>query len=410
MLVAVSLPLQALAVALTAEGVEERLIIAFKSEVSAQDQRMLIKAEGLRLLREIPALNMVLVRAPKGRSALALSKLSANSNILRVDRDIWRNWLFAPASMQETPLPSVESVVHQLPKFTPSSRMGKQDEEAQWGIKRVNAPAAWPSNQGAGVKVAVIDTGIDKEHPELKIIGGYNALDKNASWDDDHFHGTHVSGIIAARLNGELVAGVAPQVELYAVKVLSKDGSGSLFSIIEGIIWAAQQPDVKVINMSLGANQELPFVQQALQMAQSAGIAIVCAAGNGDGKGNSAPVGWPAAYEECIAVSALSEAQPNLPETITKWSSRGPEVDFIAPGEKIPSTVPKEHDAGLVKAYSGTSMACPHVAALAALAVKAGASSPQAVRSALERAAASLPNLSASEQGRGVINAANIAR
>lgn len=407
LLLAALLPLRALAIAITSAGAEERLIVQFKSQVSALDQKVLVQAEGLQVLREIPALHLVLVKAPKGQTAVALSKLSGNPNISQVVRDVWRNWLLTPpASLQETPLPSVESVMSRLPKFTATSRAGKLDEEAQWGVKRVNAPAAWPSNQGAEVKVAIIDTGIDPNHPELKghIAGGYNAIDKEASWADDHFHGTHVAGIVAATLDGKGVVGVAPKATLYAVKVLSKEGKGSLFTILDGIIWAAQN-GIQVINMSLGAAQKMPLIQEALQMAQSAGVTIVCAAGNGDGKGGSAPVGYPAAFPECIAVSALDKS-----DGITKWSSRGPEVGFIAPGLQVPSTVPYSHDPSGVKAYSGTSMATPHVAGLAALAIAAGASGPQAVRAALERASEKLPNLSANEQGKGLINAANFGR
>jgi len=265
----------------------------------------------------------------------------------------------------------------------------------------VNAPAAWPTNQGAGVKIAIVDTGIDPQHPELagRIAGGYNAVDKQAPWADDHFHGTHVAGIAAAALDGKGVVGVAPAASLYAVKVLTKDGSGSLFSIMGGLAWCAQN-GMQVINMSLGAPQEIPFLEYALQFAYNAGATIVAAAGN-DGKA----VNYPAAYKEAIAVSALDQE-----DKIASFSSRGPQVAFIAPGVKVPSSVPLGHDPSGVKAYSGTSMATPHVAGLSALAVARGSSGPEAVRAALKAAAEKVPGLGSQEQGDGVVNAARLAR
>lgn len=396
---------------LTAQGAEDRLIVAFKPGLSLQSQRKAAEDKGLKVLDALPEINVLLVQAPSGRATAAEAALAADPKVDRVSPDIWRKWIEAgPASMQETPLPSVESVLTTLPKFEPrrAPRM-RAEEEAPWGVKRVNAPAAWPSNQGSGVKVAVIDTGIDPNHPDLKVAGGYNALDKKAPWADDHFHGTHVAGTIAAALDGNRVAGVAPKATLYAVKVLSKEGSGSLFSIMDGIMWTAKN-GIQVANMSLGAPQEMPLLQYALQYAKAAGVVLVAAAGN-DGKA----VNWPAAYPECIAVSALCPAGvtntklcSSTAEGISVFSSRGPQIAFIAPGVLIPSTVPLSHDASGVKAYSGTSMASPHVAGLAALAVATGAQGADAVLAKLKSAASKLPGLGDSEQGAGLIDAARI--
>jgi len=304
----------------------------------------------------------------------------------------------------------VRDIIKSLPKLASRGRSAFI-EEAPWGVKRVNAPAVWGGNQGANVKVAIIDTGIDPTHPDLKgrVAGGHNAIDKNQPWVDDHFHGTHVAGTVAAELDEKGVAGVAPKATLYAVKVLTKEGSGSLFGIMGGVMWCAQN-GIQVANMSLGAPQEMPLLQYALQMAVGAGVTIVAAAGN-DGKA----VNWPAAYPESIAVSALCPAGitntklcPSAAEGISTFSSRGPQVAFIAPGVLIPSTVPTSNDASGVKAYSGTSMAAPHVAGLAALAVAKGAQGPQAVRAALQAAASPLPGLGGSEQGAGLIDAAKL--
>lgn len=401
--------------ALTAQGVEDRLIIAYRDGVPQSEQQRLAEAQGLKVVGEIPSLRFLLVQAGPGKSKSAQVRLMADPKVWRVEHDIWRNWLESEIpSFQQNNLPSVASVLKDLPKLGAGTRAAPEtggDSEIPWGVKRVNAPAAWSSNQGSGVKVAVVDTGIDPEQPDLKgmIAGGHNSVDKDAPWADDHFHGTHVAGTIAAKLNESGVVGVAPKASLYAVKVLTKEGSGSLFGIMDGIMWCAQN-GIQVANMSLGAPQAMPLLQYALQMAAGAGTTVVAAAGN-DGKA----VNWPAAYPETIAVSALcptgvtnAKLCPSAAEGISTFSSRGPEVDFIAPGVLIPSTVPLVHDAGGIKAYSGTSMATPHVSGLAALAVAKGAQGPDAVRAALNAAARKLDGLTASEQGAGLIDAAKL--
>lgn len=397
--------------ALGPEGVEDRLIVAFKEQVAADERLRIVASLGLEAVDEIPGLRVVLAQAKPGKSAGAERALSSNPAVLMVGRDIWRKWIeTAPASFQETPMPEVRDILKSLPRVTPRARAANVDE-APWGVKRVNAPAAWSSNQGSGVKVAIVDTGIDPTHPDLKgrVAGGHNSVAKDQPWVDDHFHGTHVAGTVAAELDEKGVAGVAPKATLYAVKVLTKEGSGSLFGIMDGIMWCAQN-GIQVANMSLGAPQEMALLQYALQMAVAQGVTVIAAAGN-DGKA----VNWPAAYPETIAVSALcptgitnAKLCPSVNEGISTFSSRGPQIAFIAPGVLIPSTVPTSNDASGIKAYSGTSMATPHVAGLAALAVAKGAQGLQAVRAALKAAATPLPGLSGNEQGNGLIDAAKL--
>ncbi len=406
---------QAFALARTEQGVENRIIVAFKLGTPAAEQRQIAAANGLAVVDEIPSLAVLLVEAPAGLSAQSRTRLAANPKILRADADVWLNWIEnAPASVNSAPF-SVEPAVAAMKALAKQARTVlaavpvKAGEAIPWGITRVNAPAAWSSNQGAGVKVAVIDTGIDDNHPDLKVSGGMNAIDNAASWADDHSHGSHVAGTIAAAMNDKMVVGVAPKAELYAVKVLTKEGGGDMFGIMKGISWTAQN-GIQVANMSLGAAQAMPLIQYALKMAVNSGVTFVAAAGN-DGKA----VNWPGAYPETIAVSALcptgvtnAKLCPNTNEGIATFSSRGPEIAFIAPGVLVPSTVPLWADASGVKAYSGTSMACPHVAGLAALAVARGAKTPAAVRAALSAAATKLNGLSANEQGNGHIDAAKL--
>ncbi len=242
-----------------------------------------------------------------------------------------------------------------------------------WGVARVKAPDAWSSGQGAGVKVAVIDTGIDCTHPDLQcdFSQGVNLLDQGSTPMDDNEHGTHVSGTIAGRGNGSKgVLGVAPKATLIAVKVLDADGAGSLSDIIKGIDWATTA-GVDVINMSLGGPSGSTALQRAVSKALSAGVVVVCAAGNSGP--NPDTVGFPGGYPGVIAVAASDNN-----DKVASFSSRGDAVAFIAPGVNITSTVP---GGGYTK-LSGTSMASPHVAGLAALAVERGARGPSGVRQA----------------------------
>ncbi|MBI2023104.1 S8 family serine peptidase [Candidatus Giovannonibacteria bacterium] len=224
-----------------------------------------------------------------------------------------------------------------------------------WGIDRVDAENVWSlGNTGDTVKVGVIDTGISSSHPELKanIKGGYNAINRKKSWNDDNGHGSHVAGIIAAINDAYGVVGAAPFADLYAIKVLNANGSGYISDVIEGIDWARTN-GMNVINLSLGSTSDISAMHTAVTNAYNAGVVIVAAAGNSGGS-----VIYPAAYPEVIAVSATD--QNNI---LAGWSSRGPEVDIAAPGVGIYSTYKGTGYATL----SGTSMATPHVTGSVAL-------------------------------------------
>ena len=271
------------------------------------------------------------------------------------------------------------------------------EKEVPWGVKRVNASAAWDYGSGAGVKVAVVDTGIDFNHPDLapNYKGGYNAVAPAEQPLDDQGHGTHVSGTIAAVKDLKGVVGVAPKVDLYGVKVLDKNGSGQYSWIVAGIEWAILNK-MDVINMSLGGGSGTEAMKQVMIKARQAGVTVVCAAGN-----DSGPVNYPAKYPEAIAVSASDSA-----DKIASFSSRGAELALIAPGVNVYST----KKGGGYTSMSGTSMACPHAAGLAALAVGAGAKGPEAVRAALRAAAEPLPGLGPNEQGAGLVDAFKLVR
>jgi subtilisin family serine protease len=323
-----------------------------------------------------------------------------------VDEDRYLNWISASPSPAAVPLPTVESALRMIrtgegweaPALPEAfAEVDPAEKELPWGVKRVNAAGAWNFADGAGVKVAVLDTGVDYNHPDLapNYKGGYNAIITTATPLDDQGHGTHVSGTIAAVKDLKGVMGVAPAADLYGVKVLDRRGSGQYSWIVAGMEWAILN-GMQVINMSLGSRSGTEAMAQAMKKAKEAGITVVCAAGN-----DSGPVNYPAKYPEAIAVSAS-----NSTDRLAYFSSKGAEIAVIAPGVNIYST----RKGGGYTSMSGTSMASPHVAGLAVLAAGAGASGPDEIRAALTGAASLLPNLKPTDQGAGMVDAAKLAR
>ena len=231
------------------------------------------------------------------------------------------------------------------------------------------------------VDVAVIDTGIDFQHPDLNVMGGVNCTLSIFSaycasgGDDDHYHGTHVAGTIGAIDNGIGVVGVAPGARLWAVKVLNKRGSGWSSWIIAGIDWVAANADtIEVANMSLGGAGFSQAEYDAIQGAVNAGVAFAVAAGNEDDDANNYS---PGGFDNVLSVSALADfdgvpgglgsptCRTDQDDTLADFSNWGSEVDIAAPGVCILSTYPLEQ--GEYGTISGTSMASPHVAGALAL-------------------------------------------
>ena len=377
----------------------KRYLIAFKDGTTAAQREAALRYLGATKADDLSEIGALVAELPEAKMFSAFAEKAASMpEILEVQEDIYRNWLLE-VPVFRAPFPSFEAVRAALPPVIAAQPRpvfplpaGVDAAEVPWGIARVDAPAAWAVTKGEGVKVAVIDTGIDCSHPDLKAncAGGYNALDPKLPPMDDNEHGTHVAGTIAGILDGKGVVGVAPKARLYAVKVLDKDGSGGLTSIIKGLIWCGNNK-MDVANMSLGAPMGTIFMRAALKYAQLRGVAVFAAAGNDGGS-----VNYPGAYPEAIAVAALA---PD--ETIAKFSSRGHQVAFIAPGVNVRSSVPR----GGYDNFAGTSMATPHMTGLGALAVARGAHGEAAVRAALTRAASPVAGLSSSEQGAGVVDA-----
>lgn len=246
------------------------------------------------------------------------------------------------------------------------------------------------------IDIAVLDTGIDPNHPDLNVVGGYDCSG-SGSWVDRHGHGTHVAGTIGARDNGIGVVGVVPGARLWAVKVFSDSGSGFVSWLICGVNWvAANAATIRVANYSGAASgTDTPNcggssdpLHQAICRVVQAGVTVVVAAGN---SGTDARNTIPAAYPEVITVGAIvdTDGKPGglgpstsagADDTRAAFSNYGPAVDIYAPGVSILSTVP----GGGYQRWSGTSMATPHVTGAAALyLLQNPGASPEQVRSAL---------------------------
>ncbi|MBM7855196.1 subtilisin [Desulfohalotomaculum tongense] len=272
------------------------------------------------------------------------------------------------------------------------------DQLIPWGIAKIGAHKVWEVSRGKKIKVAVIDSGVDLDHPDLRgnIKGGVNILEPAEKPDDDNGHGTHVAGTIAAEDNNKGVIGAAPTVNLYAVKVLDRSGEGSLVDIIKGLEWCINN-GMQVVNLSVGTDTDKLSLRKAVQKAAERGVILVAAAGN-DGTNNS--VDYPGAYPEVIAVGAIDKRG-----RISSFSSRGPEVTVVAPGSEVYSTFIHQS----YQRQSGTSMAAPHVTGLISLMLELNPrlKLPQ-VMQVFKNTCRRLPGLSAEEQGYGLINAEKI--
>jgi thermitase len=284
--------------------------------------------------------------APLGASVLRLNRAT--------DAESVRDLLLA--------LPSVRYVERNYLVFTCNDPLSSQ----QWGLTRIQAAQAWAiATPQRTVYLAIIDTGVDATHPDLAqrvrrysngTVYGYNTQLNNANTHDFHGHGTHCAGIAAAHTgNGVGIAGVASTapVQIMPVKVLNDQGIGTMTDVARGIIWAADN-GAHVLSLSLGGNAGTQQLADAVNYAWNRGCVVVAAAGN---NGSNAPF-YPAAYENALAVAA---SDPN--DRLTDFSQYGTWVDIAAPGSSILSTVPGNR----YEVWSGTSMACPHVAGAAAL-------------------------------------------
>lgn len=260
----------------------------------------------------------------------------------------------------------------------PARAAGDPLQPEQWGLARTQLPQAWALAKGGGVTVAVVDTGVDLDHPDLKakLVPGRDFVDGDNVPRDENGHGTHVAGIAAAAtFNGIGVAGSAPEAKIMPVRVLDAAGNGDENAIADGIVWAAEN-GARVVNLSLG---EAGFASRlskggplnaAIRRAASLGAVVVAAAGNEGTRKRNYRVAVPV-----TVVGAVTESG-----AAAEFSNSGDSRSVVAPGKGILSTIPtyattlfKNPGSGYDR-LDGTSMAAPFVSGLAAVLVSQGRS------------------------------------
>ncbi len=280
--------------------------------------------------------------------------------------------------------------------IVPDEVIGLAAQTVPTGIRRIGARAAAPLDtagaDGVDADIAIVDTGIDATHPDLNVQGGIDCSTADpTAWRDVHGHGTHVAGIAAARDDDFGVVGVAPGARLWAVKILNDSGNGLLSWYVCGLDWIAAQRDpddpdrplMEAVNMSVAKRgsddrncgfTNADVIHQAICRLAASGVTIIAAAAN---ESTSASKYVPAAYDEVITVSALADTDGkpgglgspsvcgsyNPDDTFARFSNYGADIDIMAPGKCIRSTLPNA-STGVI---SGTSMAAPHVAGAIAL-------------------------------------------
>ncbi|KAB2893930.1 MAG: S8 family serine peptidase, partial [Kofleriaceae bacterium] len=288
----------------------------------------------------------------------------------------------------------------------------------QWHMRQIGMPEAWKLADGEGVIVAVLDTGVAYEDhgrfhqvedlKGLTFVKPYDFVDDDTHANDDHGHGTHVTGTIAQVTNNKLgVTGVARNVQIMPLKVLGGNGSGSVAGIADAIRYAADN-GARVINMSLGGPFPSKALKNAVAYAHKKGVVVICAAGN-DGRNK---VGYPAAYPGAVAVASTQED-----EGTAFYSNYGKDIDIAAPGGNTRSGEAGGVLQNTIKigdptksgyfAFMGTSMAAPHAAGVAALVVGEGVTNPAMVEQILKESARR-PNgktYSSDRYGAGIIDA-----
>lgn len=223
--------------------------------------------------------------------------------------------------------------------------------EQDWGLEVINTREAWKKTKGEGVKVAIMDTGIDMNHSDLtyNIKQKINMFEKSHNVSDEYGHGTHVAGLIAGKHTG-----VAPNAELYIAKVLNNDGLGSMGHVLDGITFAINC-EVDILCISLGSPYEIPLIiQERITQAYNSGITIVCATGN---SGHN-EVQYPSFMDEVIAVGGIDKDLKRA-----HFSNYGKKLDVMAPAVNILSTFKDNKFARM----TGTSTASPLVAGAIAL-------------------------------------------
>jgi thermitase len=307
----------------------QQILVKFKPGTSQPGVAEIHGRLGGQVKETITDIGVQVVTVPKGQAKEKVKAYSSNPRVMYAEPDFVAEALGSPDD----------------PRFV-----------YQWGMVKIQAPQAWDVATGSSnISIAILDTGVDLDHPDLadKIVSNINFSD-SPTVGDVYGHGTHVAGIAAAMTNNGIgVAGLGYASTIMNVKVLGDTGSGFYSWIASGIIWAADN-GADVISMSLGGSSASSILEDAINYAWSKGVVVVASAGN---SGSTTP-SYPAYYANCIATAAT-----DANDAKASWSNYGGWVDVAAPGVNIYSTFKD----GSYVYESGTSMACPHVAGLAAL-------------------------------------------
>jgi len=360
---------------------------------------------GVQVVQTLPEIGVLVITAPPNQenSIQALDDVKDNPNVLSIEQD-------TIVTAQEQRIPTGVDRIDAEPGMKTGSLGENTTAVNSMGTNAspsVNSSAMnTTKSAGHNVDVGVIDTGIDLTHPDLKVVKDVTFVPGTSNGNDDNGHGTHVSGIIAAKDDGDGVVGVAPGAKLWAIKVLDASGSGSASSVLSGINYAIQNAKkLDVINLSLGGTHSVAE-NNAIKRAVDAGITVVVAAGNShDDAINYSPASAP----EAITVSALADSDGKCggqgpsttrgaDDSFATFSNYGDIVDIMAPGVNILSTW---KDGGF-NTISGTSMASPYVAGAAALYKSANPNAtPEQVLDALTSIASKITTKCYPDSGHG---------
>ncbi len=339
------------------EFVPGRVLVGWREGAGGPARSALLAEQGWELLRSIDELDVAIVAVPKGEEMAAVAALQSDPAVAYAEPDhvAYATGAWSAPARQSTP---------------PLSAQGVQPNDTywptQWSLRRVQLPQAWELIQGLpATVVAVIDSGIDLGHPEFagRIQAGFDYVEWDSVPQDQYGHGTHVSGVIAAAGNNGLgVAGSGWNVQLVPLRALDRNGVGTASNIAQAIV-AASNRRVGVINLSLALSGPSATVQNALVAATNNDVLVVAATGNNSQAGlPPAPVSYPAAYPEVVAVAATTRWEDRA-----AYSNGGPEVEIAAPGGEASDAI---RSTSLNSGYSllyGTSIATAHVSGVAAL-------------------------------------------
>ena len=306
---------------------EDTILVKFKSGVSNEQSAKIHQNNGTKVKKKVSGIDVEVVSIPEG------AKVGDTIDKFKKSNDVE----FAE------------------PNFLATAQLDPNDSlySSQWNLKKISAPLAWDDAQGGDGPIAVVDTGVQSNHPDLsgEVLQGYNFVSDSSNTADDNGHGTHVSGIASAVTNnGVGVASIGFRSNILPVKVLNSAGSGTYSDVSSGIIYAADN-GARVINLSLGGPSSSVTLQNAVTYATNKGSFVVAAAGN---SGSSTPL-YPAACAGALAITATDSS-----DNLAGFSNYGKNVFVGAPGVGITSTY---NNSGYTS-LSGTSMSAPHFSGL----------------------------------------------